>query len=192
MAHRGVKPGSRHPDAGRRKPRHKPQQKFAPLPDYPVRRAMSGEVTEEEWAELRVETWERWLTLVTTPDDGEWLAWRQAYWRDPKVWSVENDHLFLEPERNPQSDYLPQAARFDGLEGRAIASWHDQRSTVGPSRQREWAEQDLEDLASFRERAPDTAREIEAPLAHYEALLREVVENPECRGLKPGKLPGDS
>jgi hypothetical protein len=151
---------------------------------------MHGEVDAEEWEELRVETWNRWLELVTIEDDREWLRWRQEYWRDPSVWSPETDVNFLEPERNPKSDYLPGAVRlFDGLEGQAIASWHDQRSTTGPSQQREWAEQDLEELASFREQNPDIAREIEGTLAHYEGLLREVYEHPECRRLKPGKLP---
>ena len=92
--------------------------------------------------------------------------------------------------RAPEHDW-PPGARFDGIEGRALARWYDERNADGPERQRAWAEQDLGELASFRERNPEAAEEIAEPVAEYENRLLAIRAEPELRPLRPGRLPGD-
>jgi len=176
----GAKPGRPQRDAGSRRPVHKPQGVSVPIPDDPVRRALSGEVTEAEWESLRVPTWERWLELVTTEPDGEWREWRAKYWENPRSWTPETDHLFREPERGPAKDYAPRGARHDRITGVALSRWH-QGSPSDLGRQREWAEEGLAELARFRRRSPEAAKSIKEPLREYGRRLRAVRDRPEDR-----------
>ena len=92
---------------------------------------------------------------------------RSEFWHDPRR-DLDWDALCQPPVRAPEHDWPPRDAWFDGIEGRALARWYDERNGDGPERQRAWAEQDLGELASFRERNPEAAEEIAEPLAEYE------------------------
>jgi hypothetical protein len=186
---RGTKPGRRRADVGKPRPRHKPERSGDPIPDDPVRRALSGEVDADEWAELRVPTWKKWLELVTSEPDDEWRELRARYWENPRSWTPETDYLFREPERDPARDYAPRAARLDGITGVALSRWH-QGSPSDLERQTEWAEEGLAELARFRTRSPEAAKSIAAPLREYAKRLREVRDHPESRTYDYDRLYG--
>jgi hypothetical protein len=156
-----------------RRPRPPTIQPYPQPPRDPIREALNGRLDAEEWEELRAAAWEAWLELVTVEAEQR-----------------TDDHR--DPARGPVRDWPPGgAALHDGVEGQALARWFDERSAIGPERQRAWAEQDLAELASFRERNPEAAEEIAEALAEYEHRLLAVRAEPQRRSLTPGQLPGD-
>jgi hypothetical protein len=121
------------------RPRPPRLQPYPQPPRDPIREALNGKLDAEEWEELRAAAWEAWLELVTVEAEQKTA-----------------DHR--DPARGPISDWPPRGAQLhDGLEDRALARWFDERSAIGPERQRAWAEEGLAELASFRERNPEGA-----------------------------------
>jgi hypothetical protein len=155
------------------RPRPPRLQPYPQPPRDPIREALNGKLDAEEWEELRAAAWEAWLELVTVEAEQKTA-----------------DHR--DPARGPISDWPPRGAQLhDGLEDRALARWFDERSAIGPERQRAWAEEGLAELASFRERNPEGAEAIAAALAEYENRLLAIRAEPQLRSLRPGQLPGD-
>ena len=168
---RGARPGVRRIDAGVPRPREPEIQPYPQPPRDPIRDAL-GKLDAEEWEELRTAAWEAWRQLVTVEAEQKTA-----------------DHR--DPARSPLSDWPPKGVLHDGIEGRALSRWFDSRHAAGPRRQQGWAEQDLGELAAFRERNPEAASAIAEPLAEYERRLLAVRAEPQCRALEPGQLPGD-
>jgi hypothetical protein len=195
---RGTKPGRARADAGRPRP-IKRGEPLPQSPDDPVRRALSGDVDAEEWEELRVETWQEWARLVQNTDDS-WLDYRAEYRAtlEPsnrnggareraEARRRELEPLCMQPARTPLKDWPPRGARFDGLEGIALARWH-QGSPSDLERQIAWAEQGLAELARFRKRSPEAAKSIGEPLREYGRRLRAIRDHPDHREFRPELL----
>jgi hypothetical protein len=158
---RGVKPGKRRIDAGRRRP-PRPAFTYPPPSDSPLLRAFRGAVDPAEWEALRIPTWRAWLELVRGGSPAG------------------------EEPRDRDRDWPPAAAIHDGIEGRVLKSrWDRPEGYRGgwdaPPRIVELAEEGLEELARFRRRSPAAARSISGPLREYARRLREVRDRCELR-----------
>ncbi|MGH2966322.1 MAG: hypothetical protein ACRDMH_13230 [Solirubrobacterales bacterium] len=136
-------------------------------------------MTKEEWQKLRERTWDRWQKLVNTaPDtalDGRRVAAVAA--------AIESGSLLtpaaekrLEPAlRDSERDWPPKAARFDGIEGRAL------RTYAAPAVVTQLAADGLAEVERFKKANPAAAKSIAAPLREYVRRLRRVRDRPELR-----------
>jgi hypothetical protein len=163
-------PGSEN-GSSRRTPRR-------PLPPRdPIAEAMDGSwgwgspefgVSAEEWERVRAKTWRLWHKLVLKPPAPEELARARA---------AAPYEVVSPPARDSESAWPPEAARHDGIDGRALHTlWPAGRAAEVC----EAAEEDLRALDLFRAAHP-AAKEIAGPLATYERLLAEILGDPELR-----------